>query len=216
MAHIWRWQQREKRKQKIQHFKTERRQCGWSKVSSLARRLRLKGFLWTHKPKTCRERKKEASERRCHLGQQVRGFSCNVFQNQRGLPVQIRVLQGAGKRQTEINQCNDYCDFKNDRNTYLIVVKHRKCGSTWASIIQNQKEVAYKSVEGKQYIKEKLSCVLLLVHNKILWSQFSYAENTLFLRSFCNQKDDIMNPGIITGVLRPSILRKNILCTHIL
>lgn len=38
------------------------RQCGWSKVSSLARRLRLKGFLWTHKPKTCRERKKKQAK----------------------------------------------------------------------------------------------------------------------------------------------------------
>lgn len=30
--------------------------------------------------------------RALHLGQQVRGLSCNAFQNERGLPVQIRVL----------------------------------------------------------------------------------------------------------------------------
>jgi len=160
-------------------------------------------------------KEKAASERRRHLGQQVRGFSCNVFQNQRGLPVQIRVLQGAGKRQTEINQCNDYCDFKNDRNTYLIVVKHRQCGSTYR-LFKIIKRWYIKLRREKNICKRTFLCTSFS-SLKILWITVSVMPRTH--RSwgpFFNQKDDNMNPGIITGVLRPSILRKNILCTHIL
>lgn len=38
-----------------------------------------------------KKRKGGASER-LHLGQQVRRLSCNAFENQRGLPVQVGVL----------------------------------------------------------------------------------------------------------------------------
>src|SRR4029434_8370909 len=41
-------------------------------------------------------RLKQKKRRSGHLGQQVRGLSCYISQDQRGLPVQIRVLLAAG------------------------------------------------------------------------------------------------------------------------